>query len=299
MTTHLERELLSQPEVWAQVRDRAEEFLPLLPARGQRVAVIGCGTSWFVAQAYASLREARSHGLTDAFAASEFPTDRDYDHVVLISRSGTTSEVAQVMRALQARGRAHSAIVAAPETEIGQNANQVVVLDLADEESVVQTRFATSALAVLRLSVGDDLEPAIEQARQIVAASPEDLFGAELLQAEQVTFLGRGWSVGLAHEAALKLRESVQFWTEAYPAMEYRHGPIAIATAGRAVWALGELPEGLEAEIEATGAHLEHHRHSDPMAELVRVHRYCLVRAAAAGLNPDEPRHLTRSIILT
>lgn len=296
--THLERELISQPEVWDQVRARAQEFLPSLPGRGQRVAVVGCGTSWFVAQAYAGLREARSHGTTDAFPASEFPTDRDYDHVVLISRSGTTSEVVQVMRALQDRGRAHSAIVAAPGTQIAQGADQAVVLDLADEQSVVQTRFATSALAVLRLSVGDDLETTIEQARQIVTAAPEELFGAELLEAEQVTFLGRAWSVGLAHEAALKLRESVQFWTESYPAMEYRHGPIAIATAGRAVWALGDLPEGLDGDIAATGAHLELHPQTDPMAELVRVHRYCLVRAAAAGLNPDEPRHLTRSIIL-
>ena len=54
---------------------------------------------------------------------------------------------------------------------------------------------------------------------------------------EQITVVGRGWTVGLAHEAALKLRESAQFWTESYPAMEYRHGPISIATTGRATWA--------------------------------------------------------------
>ena len=35
------------------------------------------------------------------------------------------------------------------------------------------------------------------------------------------------------------------------------------------------------------------------MAELVRVHRLCLALATARGLDPDEPRHLTRSIILS
>ncbi len=36
----------------------------------------------------------------------------------------------------------------------------------------------------------------------------------------------------------------------------------------------------------------------DPMADLVRVHRLCVVKARAAGLDPDRPRNLTRSIIL-
>jgi fructoselysine-6-P-deglycase FrlB-like protein len=36
----------------------------------------------------------------------------------------------------------------------------------------------------------------------------------------QWTFAGRGWTVGLASEAALKLREAAQAWTEAYPALE-------------------------------------------------------------------------------
>ena len=38
--------------------------------------MIGCGTSWFMAQAYAALREGNGHGRTDAFAASEMPSRR-------------------------------------------------------------------------------------------------------------------------------------------------------------------------------------------------------------------------------
>ena len=49
----------------------------------------------------------------------------------------------------------------------------------------------------------------------------------------QITFLGRGWTVGLAREAALKCREAAAFWAEAYPAMDYRHGPISIAAPRR------------------------------------------------------------------
>ena len=50
---------------------------------------------------------------------------------------------------------------------------------------------------------------------------------------QRYVFLGHGWTVGIAEEAALKLREAAQFHTEAYPAMEYRHGPISLADPGR------------------------------------------------------------------
>ena len=100
---------------------------------------------------------------------------------------------------------------------------------------------------------------------------------------EPLAFLGHDWSIGIANEAALKLRESSQFSAESYPAgMEYRHGPISIAAPGRAVWAFGEVPEGLAEEVRDTGAHFEH-RDLDPMADLVRLHRLCLARAEAAG----------------
>jgi fructoselysine-6-P-deglycase FrlB-like protein len=112
-----------------------------------------------------------------------------------------------------------------------------------------------------------------------------------------VTFVGMGWTVGLAEEAALKLRESAQFWTESYPAMEYRHGPIAISAPGRATWALGAVPAGLAEQVAATGGRLEH-RDIDPLAELVRVHRLCIAKARAADVDPDHPRHLTRSVVL-
>ena len=55
--------------------------------------MIGCGTSWFMAAAYAALREQLGAGETDTFAASQFPAERTYDRVVAISRSGTTTEV--------------------------------------------------------------------------------------------------------------------------------------------------------------------------------------------------------------
>jgi len=103
--------------------------------------------------------------------------------------------------------------------------------------------------------------------------------------------------VGLAHEAALKCREAAVFWAESYQAMDYRHGPISIAAPGRAVWAFADLPEGLPAQIRATGATLvECDR--DPVAQLILAQRFAVAVAAGRGLDPYQPRHLTRSVIL-
>lgn len=294
--THLERELSTQPDDWASVVRRLPEFAPVLPQRGERVATIGCGTSWFMGQAYAGLREDGGHGVTDAFAASEHHLARGYDRVVVLSRSGTTTEVLEVVEQVRSLGIPFVSIVATAGTPLAQGDGDVVLLSEADEKSVVQTRFATTALALLRASLGEDLAGAIADARAVLAQSEAEALGT-LVEAEQITFLGRGWTNGLAAEAALKIRESAQQWAESYPAMEYRHGPISIAAPGRAVWVLGEVPEGLREQVEETGAHVEH-RDIDPMAELVRVHRLCVARAARAGLNPDQPRSLTRSIVL-
>ena len=50
------------------------------------------------------------------------------------------------------------------------------------------------------------------------------------------------------------MREASRSWTESYPQMEYRHGPISIAEPGRVVWVFGEPVPGLLDDVNATGA---------------------------------------------
>lgn len=285
--TYLRDEIASQPSVW----ERALEMsVSGLPEAGERVAVIGCGTSYYMAQAYAALREKAAQGETDAFAASEFPFGRRYDRVVALTRSGTTTEVLDVLSRLETPS---VALTADPATPVSEVAGSVISLDFADERSVVQTRFATTALLVLRASLGESLSALPADAAEALATP----LAPELTGAEQVTFLGTGWTIGLANEAALKLREAAQAWTESYLAMEYRHGPISIAAPGRAVWVFGPAPQGLVEQVNDTGAHLDLYA-GDPLVSLVRAHRLAEVVAESRGLNPDQPRNLTRSVIL-
>ncbi|WP_371680100.1 SIS domain-containing protein [Streptomyces sp. NBC_01276] len=292
--SHVAYELATQPESWERAAELAPAHRAVLPRPGERTAIVGCGTSYFMAQAAAALREDAGQGETDAFPASEFPHHRRYDRVVALTRSGTTTEVLDLLAGLREAGVATTAVIGDPDTPVTTLAHDLVVLDFADERSVVQTRFATTALTLLRAHVGAHTPAVVADAR-VALAEP---LPAGLEGRGQFTFLGRGWSVGLANEAALKMREASLSWAEAYPAMEYRHGPVSVTGPGSVTWSLGGTPDGIAEQVLGTGAAWIDGA-LDPLAELVRVHRLAVAVAAHRQLDPDAPRNLTRSVILT
>ena len=289
-----EREIISQPAVWEQAREHVAEASALLAARGERVLALGCGTSAFVAMAYAALREQAGFGETDACFGSEAGVvqRRGYDRVVAITRSGTTTEILQALRALPP-GPATVAVTAVRGEPVDALVEQQLVLGFADESSVVQTRFPTALLALMRASLGEDLGPVIRDGERAVAG-PLPVDPADF---EHFVFLGKGWTDGRAHEAALKIREAAQAWSESYPSMDYRHGPIAVAGPGSLVFVFGTAPVGLVATVEGTGATVVT-SDLDPLAQLVVAQRLALRLAESRGLDPDNPRGLTRSVIL-
>ncbi len=292
MDFFVDQEIASQPDCWRRAATLRHQWADQLVADGERVAFVGCGTSWFMAQILASWREDRGYGESDAFSASEVPARR-YDRVVAITRSGTTTEVVDLLQKL--KGEVPTVVLlGTQDTPAAEAADSVVDLSFADEHSVVQTRFATSVLTLYRGAYGENIEVLANAAEAAVAEPLTPAWAA----AEQVTFLGRGWTIGLAHEAALKYRETSSSWAESYPAMDYRHGPISVAAPGRLVWMFGTPPAGLRDEVEATGATFVH-TDRDPVVDLVVAQRTAVARARLLGVNPDQPRHLTRSIVLT
>jgi len=284
------QELGSQPEVWLEAAALAGEAADRLPDRGERVAVVGCGTSLYVAQAAASWRERDGGGETDAFPASEMPAGRRYNRYVAITRSGTTTEV---LEAMQRTAGPWLLLTADARQPASLHAAATIALPFADEESVVQTRFATACLALWRAHLGHDVAGVAEEGRRAVEAG----LPASARSAGQFVFIGRGPAAAIASEAALKLREAAGCWTEAYPSMELRHGPISGVGPDTLVWSLDELDPELADDVRATGASVESGS-LDPMAELVRVQRVAVELAQARGLDPDRPKHLARSVIL-
>jgi glucosamine--fructose-6-phosphate aminotransferase (isomerizing) len=225
-----EQEIHSQPEMWARAFGLTERARELLVAPGENVLAIGCGTSAYMAESYARLREAAGAGPTDAAYASEISPLRRFDRLVAISRSGTTTEILEALRGNRAAGQRGLAartvgVTAVTGLDIDELVDEQLVLDFADESSVVQTRFPTTLLALVRAALGEDTDAMLAACREAV----EQPLPADPARFDHFVFLGSGWTVGLADEAALKIREAAQAWSESYPAMEYRHGPIAVA----------------------------------------------------------------------
>ena len=217
---------------------------------GSRLAVIGCGTSLYMAQAYAAAREAAGAGETDAFPASEFPPGRGYDAVLAISRSGTTTEVVRALATLPRTGpgvrgrrrRGHA------RRELGRDTASCSTSPTRRPSSrrVSQRRPSSSSSPASGSTPSQPPRKPSSPSREALPAGSE--------AADSFVFLGRGWTVGLANEAALKLREAALVPAESYPALEYRHGPIALATTDTVVWPLGDVDGDLLADVRAAGA---------------------------------------------
>jgi glucosamine--fructose-6-phosphate aminotransferase (isomerizing) len=291
--SYFSSELRSQPSLWREAAGQVETLRAKLPADGERLGLIGCGTSLYVAQAAAAYRERQGAGETDAYPASEVVLDRPWAQVVALSRSGTTTEVIDVVRALP-DGVRTLAVTGSAQSPLAEIVGDELNLAFADERSVVQTRFATTALSLLLGVYGWDVEASARRAEGYL----EETLPAWAGDIEQFVFLGRGVAAAVANEAALKFREILCTWSESYPTMEYRHGPISAIDERSLVWILDGRESSIDTQIAATGARVIR-GDGDPLAELVRIHRFAEGLADLRGINPDEPPHLTRSVVLT
>ena len=282
-------EIFSQPAVWERTLTDQSLGLERLPRDGEKVLVLGCGTSFFMGDAWAQMRTAAGLGRTRAAIPSELTWIEDDEIVVAVSRSGTTVDVVDALRTLGEHHRVVG-VIGTPETPIERLCHERILLDFADERSVVQTRFATTGFLALRHAIRHSPSNLLEDARDaLVQPIP-------LRSEDHFVFLGAGWSVGVAHEAALKIREASGAWVEAYPLREYQHGPIAAASPRTLIWALSPVTADLRDAIAATGARLVEAQR-DPLAELIMAQRVAVEMADRAGRDADQPIHLSRSVV--
>ena len=146
---------------------------------------------------------------------------------------------------------------------------------------------------LLRHLLGEDVTPVIEE----LARSLETPLPVDPADFDHYVYLARGWAIGLADEAALKMREAAQAWAESFPALDYRHGPIAAAGSRTLVAPLSPLDDRLIRDIREVGAAVVELAH-DPVVRLVMCQRLAVALAEHRHLDPDLPRHLTRSVVL-
>ncbi len=122
-----------------------------------------------------------------------------------------------------------------PSSPLARTAGRVVVLPFADERSVVQTRFATTALVLLRAHMGIDPAPAVAAAERVLELPlPIDPAGFDRFH-----FLGRGWTVGLAMRRRSSCARRPRRGARPTPRWSTGTGPIATADSRTLVIPIG------------------------------------------------------------
>jgi len=210
---------------------------------------IGCGTSFYLAlsaaKVYANIVGVRAIALPASevlfSAESIFQKNSDGYTCVLISRSGTTTEVIQAAEKVknQFSTAALCALSCRPDSKLVKMCTNTFVIPEADEKSVVMTRSFTSMLLMVQIlasihsdnnSYGEALKSLPEKGEMIL--NKYHSLVKDIVSKEKITkfvYLGQGPFYGLACESMLKIKEMSLSSSEAYYTLEFRHGPMSAA----------------------------------------------------------------------
>jgi glucosamine--fructose-6-phosphate aminotransferase (isomerizing) len=298
-------------------------------AFAERIVITGAGSSLYIAQVAAAAMRAQCGLPAEAVPLSEVllrpgvvfaASDLANQPVVVVSRSGSTTEALDVIRAARARGQYTLAVTCRPHSPMAGLADTVLAVPEGDERAVVMTRsFAAQVTLLMRLGtrLGDptfsaDLD-ALPDHWAETAPFVERAFELAMDAPSRVVVLGGGAAFGLANEAALKLTETSQVPASAYHPLEFRHGPISVCEPGMlVVGILGGAPEAAERRVieesAALGATTWVLGPEGPGAGLGDVARLPLVLyvlqalalgvAVQRGCDPEVPRHLSQVVVL-
>lgn len=256
---------------------------------------------------------------------------------VLISRSGRTSEVLRAAELLRARGIATLGISCAPGQALEKLVSRAIVIPAADEQSTVMTRSFSSMLLTLQaLAAIVAGRPDFVDAQCTGVARVAETLLATLPQLtskfvsendfEDYVALGQGPLYGVACETGLKLTEMSVSYAQSFHTLEFRHGPKSIVSERTLlVFLLSE--SGYAAELEvleevkglggvtlviANRAEERARKAADLLVELnadapevARLPLYVLAgqlmglyTGLESGLDPDNPRNLSRVVVL-
>lgn len=244
---------------------------------------------------------------------------------IAISQSGQSPDVVEPIGYFRARGATTVALLNHTDSPLGAAAHWTLPLHAGAERSVAATKsFICSLVAGARLVAHwqDDIAfmeeiNALPQALEAAAAIDWSPAIDVLAPAASAMVVGRGIGFPVALEAALKLKETSALQAEAFSGAEIKHGPMALIEQGYPLLILacrGPTQPGLIAlarEMRERGARVLLVAPSDvserdltlPVAAtpdldpIVAIQTFYLMAAqlaVARGMDPDQPRHLSK-----
>ena len=316
----------------------------------KRIYFVACGSAYYVSVLAKYTVEKICRISAEAVMASEFrysdPVADENSLVVLISQSGETADTLAALREAKRRGARTLAIVNVVGSAIAKAADNVIYTWAGPEISVATTKAFSTQLAVIYLltlhmaKASESIPKCVyEQLLHALERLPQDMEQAlrqENLRSIQylanryyghhnAIYLGRNVDSAVCMEGSLKLKEVAYLHSEAYPAGELKHGPIALVEQGSLIIALATVEELFDKtmanikEVKARGADVlcitlegrreevcktaDHvitvppvHAMMRPSLSLIPLQLFAYYVAVNRGCDVDKPRNLAKSV---
>ncbi len=348
MTKHTAEEINSQPRIWESVinsnlslNGTTSELIKT--SAGHNFGFIGSGTSYYLSLSAAAMWKAITGGQAQAIPSADvmfysdlYVSPGGIDSAVLISRSGTTSEILLAGEMLEKYKTNRISLTCRAGSSLSQMGEYRYLIDNADEKSVVMTRSFTSMLLQIQILAArySGNQAFFDQLATLPAIGATIMkkyegLATDIISANNFTkfiYLGHGPHFGLASEGMLKVKEMSVANSEAYHSLEYRHGPMSLVDDNTLIIYLlsdqtGDAETKLIGEMNALGgkslvicetANAHVRAHADYIVELnsgveenarlvlalpiLQILAY--ENALKKGMEPDEPRNLTQVVTL-
>ena len=240
-----------------------------------------------------------------------------------ISQSGRSPDLIETAAAARAAGATIVAMVNDETSPLAREADILLPLHAGEERSVAATKsFVASLVAVTDLVSGmradevlaralDEIEPVLGKAWTCDWSAALDPLSA----IDRLLVLGRGCTLPIAGEAALKFKEVARIHAEAFSSAEVAHGPMALIGEGDPVFAFAPGDAARDSFLERLGSLRERGAHVlsagsadacalpairafDPAVEAIAMilsfYRLVETLAHRRGLDPDRPPHLSK-----
>ncbi len=334
-------EISSQGQAWG-------ELIPLIATRAEaineffdgveEVVFSGCGSGLNAALCGAPTFQAKTGISARAVPAAEIDQFPDSVLVperktagVLLSRSGKTTEVVRSLDRLHSRGVRVLAITCTASSGLATGSELAFILLPMAEQSVATTRSLTGMILTTQLlaAIVSGDESYLNQLNRLPQLGQNGMrrfheLGKEIGQRDDIkryAFVGSGPYSGAAHESQLKVKEMALLPVDAYPVLDFRHGPQSnvdgemlvtaflsdaaydeevrflrdMSVLGGVTWAVCDRANGdLQASVDYVlelGSGLSDWARAPLCLPAVQYMAY--YRALARGLNPDQPRNLS------
>lgn len=240
-----------------------------------------------------------------------------------ISQSGRSDDLIETAVMARAAGAVTAALVNDADSPLARACETVLPLAAGPERSVAATKsFVASLAALLQMTAAWTEDAAMRGAsarlpERLAAAAQLDWSAAlaPLTDATSLVALGRGPTLAIAREAALKLKETCALHAEAFSTAEFRHGPIALVAGAYPILAFNPGDKSAQgfADLVADLRHKDagvlvaepgrrqsgrlpalapDHADADAICLIQSFYAFLIELAARRGTDVERPRHL-------